>query len=189
MLKGRNTVLDEQGIGWIVQIRRGGQAREDALRKFESATREDGRPAISWLIEDMASKSSGGLLDSEEVRQAARRGFVRAPDTFCYKPGRAFTNSLSAYVRMCINSEITDLARAAGRKRNIPTEPLELVGVEPSIPPETQDAKLTISLLIDQLEDDEREIAQRYLDDPDSFGPLEFESLCQMLRDVLLHDE
>jgi hypothetical protein len=110
-----NDLFQKRGLAFLVQMRRGGLAREEALRWFETVDREDGTLALGWLI-TVISGDFRDNLDEDERLQGARRAFARGLDTFVYVPGCKLANALSGHIKTCIKNELTTLVRSKSRK-------------------------------------------------------------------------
>jgi hypothetical protein len=110
-----NDLFQKRGLAFLVQMRRGGLAREEALRWFETVDREDGTLALGWLI-TVISGDFRDKLDEDERLQGARRAFARGLDTFVYVPGCKLANALSGHIKTCIKNELTTLVRSKSRK-------------------------------------------------------------------------
>jgi len=108
-----NAAIEERGLSLIVQIRRGGTARDNAIRVFESARRADGELVVAWWIKQIARElATTNVADVEDIEVHARRGFIKGLDTYVYRPGtKSLVRTLSRHIKMCVRSEAMNAVR------------------------------------------------------------------------------
>lgn len=108
-----NSAIEERGLSLIVQIRRGGTARDNAIRVFESARRADGELVVAWWIKQIARElATTNVADVEDIEIHTRRGFIKALDTYVYRPGtKSLVRTLSRHIKMCVRSEAMNAVR------------------------------------------------------------------------------
>lgn len=109
--------LNGRIVSRLVQMRRGGKARAVAIEWFETAARSDGQPAFSWWIDHMVAQYDAAEWDGREMRLVARRGFIKALDSYVHEPGTQIANVLARFIRMCIANSLHDYVRSHKRPK------------------------------------------------------------------------
>lgn len=117
-------------------------------------------------MDTMIDQYSHGALPKDELEAAAERGFVKALETYVYRPGSRFVQTLSIHVKRCIESEIVSQVRKATTKASLATKlSVEDLREDPSYSSsiEDTDATLQLSLLSEALDEEQFFILQRIL--------------------------
>ena len=175
-------VIDDQAVVRLVQMRRGGAARDEALRWFRAVKREDGRPCLEWVVRHFAA--------NEEEHAVGLEAVVRALDTFVCRPNvRQVMRAIVGHTKTAVCNAILDHRRAAVRRAQLgPVVSLHSLvhGEDSAIAVEMDaDDHITLQWLIGQLDEQDALMVKAYLEDPDQFGDLEVAAMVDALRSVL----
>ena len=117
-------LMSQMAFVKLIDIRRGGILREDAIawfyavERFDSDDSEEGEAllAFGWTPKVLANDFSL-VLPEDERHQAARRGFCKALDRFVFRPGTTLTLQLVTMMKTCIKNELRDALEAYNRAR------------------------------------------------------------------------
>ncbi len=111
-------LMSQMAFVKLLNIRRGGILREDAIAWFYTVERQDSKEpdeegetetllAFGWTVKVLANDYSDALPEADR-NQAARRGFCKALDNFVYRPGTTLVLQLVSLMKTCIKNELRD---------------------------------------------------------------------------------
>lgn len=123
-MSGADGGLNGRIVSRLVQMRRGGEARIAAIGWFETAVRSDGRPAFGWWVDYMVNQYDGVEWDPSELREVARRGMIKALDSYAHTPGTQIASVLARLIRICVANALRDHVRSnkGGKAHVVPLD-------------------------------------------------------------------